>query len=58
MSGGSAAYLMLMDGESLRRIGKGSGLDLSTASKSWIARHALCALGRWVVGCVVGWVGL
>jgi len=40
---GVSAYLMLMDGESLRRIGKGSGLDLVAAAKSWIARHALCA---------------
>lgn len=40
---GTSAYLMLMDGESLRRIGKGSGLDLVAAAKSWIARHALCA---------------
>lgn len=40
---GCSAYLMLMDGESLRRIGKGSGLDLVAATKSWIARHSLCA---------------
>ena len=44
---GVSAYLMLMDGESLRRIGKGSGLDLVAAAKSWIARHALCAPPGW-----------
>ncbi|CAK8985822.1 Putative amidase [Durusdinium trenchii] len=41
--GEKSAYLMLMDGETLRRIGKGSGLDLIAATKSWIARTALCA---------------
>lgn len=52
---GVSAYLMLMDGESLRRIGKGSGLDLVAASKSWIARHALCAKGLGRAG--KGWAG-
>jgi len=50
---GVSAYLMLMDGESLRRIGKGSGLDLVAAAKSWIARHALCARE----GAGKGWAG-
>ena len=34
---------MLLDGETLRRIGRGNGLDIIAASKSWIARQALCA---------------
>ena len=56
---GVSAYLMLMDGESLRRIGKGSGLDLVAAAKSWIARHALCARGWEGLGRAgKGWEGL
>ncbi|CAE7439351.1 SPCC550.07, partial [Symbiodinium necroappetens] len=38
-----SAYLMLLDGEKLRRIGRGSGVDIIAASKSWIAWGALCA---------------
>ncbi|CAJ1331257.1 unnamed protein product, partial [Effrenium voratum] len=37
------AYLMLLDGETLRRLGKGVGLELAAACKSWVARKALCA---------------
>jgi len=38
-----SAYLMLLDGEKLRRIGRGAGLDIIAAAKSWIAWDALCA---------------
>lgn len=41
--GEKSAYLMLLDGESLRRIGRGAGLSTLAASKSWLARSALCA---------------
>eukprot|EP00930_Biecheleria_cincta_P098654 TRINITY_DN9030_c0_g2_i1.p1 TRINITY_DN9030_c0_g2~~TRINITY_DN9030_c0_g2_i1.p1 ORF type:complete len:1473 (+),score=241.75 TRINITY_DN9030_c0_g2_i1:81-4499(+) len=41
--GEKSAYLMLLDGESLRRIGRGSGLDTLSAARSWLARSALCA---------------
>ncbi|CAE7462861.1 SPCC550.07 [Symbiodinium pilosum] len=34
---------MVLDGEKLRRIGRGSGLDIIAASKSWIAWGSLCA---------------
>ncbi|CAE8634798.1 unnamed protein product [Polarella glacialis] len=41
--GEKSAYLVLLDGEALRRIGRGSGLDILSASRSWIARDAMCA---------------
>eukprot|EP00931_Biecheleriopsis_adriatica_P009073 TRINITY_DN110184_c0_g1_i1.p1 TRINITY_DN110184_c0_g1~~TRINITY_DN110184_c0_g1_i1.p1 ORF type:complete len:1429 (+),score=247.14 TRINITY_DN110184_c0_g1_i1:40-4287(+) len=41
--GEKSAYLMLLDGETLRRIGRGSGIDTIAASRSWLARNALCS---------------